>query len=93
VSLPLPAVISVIKEINEPRLPSLKAKIKAKSAPIDSWSAADLGVDPSRVGTHSATRIRTVTPPPSRSACQLLEGEPAAVAATLFEKLRAEKVV
>lgn len=93
VSLPLPAVISVIKEINEPRLPSLRGKIKAKSAAIDSWTAADLGVDTSRVGAHSATRIRTVTPPPSRSECQLLEGEPAAVAETLFAKLRAEKVV
>ena len=44
VSMPLPAVISVVKEINEPRLPSLKGKIKAKSAPIETWNAGDLGV-------------------------------------------------
>lgn len=93
VELPLPSVISVIKEINEPRLPSLRGKIKAKSAPIDSWSAADLGVDTNRVGTHSATRIRRVVPPPSRSDCQVLEGDPAAVAETLFQKLRDEKVL
>jgi electron transfer flavoprotein beta subunit len=89
----LPTVISVVKEINEPRLPSLKGKIKAKSAPVDVWSAADLDLDLATVGAHSATRVAGVTPPPARTECQKLEGEPAAVAQELFEKLRAEKVI
>ena len=93
VKVPFPTVISVVKEINEPRLPSLKGKIKAKSAPVDVWNAADLGVDLETVGAYSPTRVTGVTPPPARKACQKLEGEPAEVAATLYEKLREEKVI
>ena len=90
---PLPAVISVVKEINEPRLPSLKGKMKSKSAPIERWGAADLGIDPATVGANSAVREVGVTPPPPRTQGELLEGEAASVAATLFEKLRADKVI
>lgn len=93
VQLNLPAVISVVKEINEPRLPSLKGKIKAKSAPIEKWSAADVGVDASLVGSNSATKVHAVHAPPSRTGCEMLEGEPAQVAETLFQRLRDAKVI
>jgi electron transfer flavoprotein beta subunit len=39
--LPTPALISVVKEINEPRLPSLKGKLASKKAVIPKWDAAD----------------------------------------------------
>ncbi|MGD2278875.1 MAG: electron transfer flavoprotein subunit beta/FixA family protein, partial [Candidatus Omnitrophota bacterium] len=45
IELPLPAVLTVVKEINEPRLPSLKGKMKAKKAEIAVWTAGDLGCD------------------------------------------------
>ncbi len=93
VQIALPGAISVIKEINEPRLPSLKGKIKAKSAPVEKLTAADLGVDVSLVGKNSATRIQAVHAPPSRSGCEILEGEPAQVAETLFQRLREAKVI
>jgi len=93
VTVPLPAVLSVVKGINEPRLPSLKGKLKARSAPVDRWSAADLGVDPAAVGGNSFTQVRTVQAPPSRQTCERLEGEPPAVAEALFQKLRATKVI
>ncbi len=93
VQLSLPAVISVVKEINEPRLPSLKGKIKAKSAPVEKWTAADLGVDPSIVGTHSATKVHAVHAPPKRSGCEILSGEPTQVAEKLFQRLREAKVI
>lgn len=93
VQLDLPAVLSVVKEINEPRMPSLKGKIKAKSAPVDKWSAADLGIDTAKVGAHSPTQVRAVHAPPSRSGCEILEGEPAQVAETLFQRLRDAKVI
>ena len=93
VQITLPGVISVIKEINEPRLPSLKGKIKAKSAPVEKLTAADLGVDVSLVGKNSATKIQAVHAPPSRSGCEILEGEPAQVAEALFQRLREAKVI
>jgi electron transfer flavoprotein beta subunit len=93
VQLNLPAVISVVKEINEPRLPSLKGKIKAKSAPVEKWSASDLGVDPSIVGFNSATKVHAVHAPPKRSGCEILSGEPTQVAESLFQRLREAKVI
>ncbi len=91
--LPLPAVCSVVKEINEPRLPSLKGKMKAKKAPVTSYSAADLGVDTATVGPNSPTTIAGSQPPPPRKKGEILEGEAAEVAQKLFDKLRADQVI
>ena len=93
VKTPLPAVVSVVKEINEPRLASLKGKMKSKKAPVDRWSADDLGVDPSTVGPNSAVREAGIQPPPPRKQGEILEGEPADVATVLYEKLREEKFI
>ena len=50
IEAPLPAVISVSDAINTPRLPSIKAIMGAKKKPTDRVSAADAGLDSSRVG-------------------------------------------
>ncbi|MCL5958201.1 MAG: electron transfer flavoprotein subunit beta, partial [Chloroflexi bacterium] len=50
----LPAVISVLKGINEPRYPSLKGIMMAKRAEITVWSLADIDGDASRVGREGA---------------------------------------
>jgi electron transfer flavoprotein beta subunit len=51
----LPVVISVIEKINEPRYPSFKGIMAAKKKPVQTLSAADLGLDPSAVGLAGAT--------------------------------------
>ena len=43
--LPLPAAVTVVSEINEPRIPSLMHIMKAGSKPTQVWSLADLGLD------------------------------------------------
>lgn len=91
--IPLPGVVSVVKDINEPRLPSLKGKMKAKKAPITNFSTADLGLDTSRLGANSPTKIVGSQPPPQRKKGEILEGEPEEVAAKLFDKLRADQVI
>ena len=54
----LPVVISVLKEINNPRIPSLKNMMKAKSAKIESWGIKELDINPADVGLEgSATRV------------------------------------
>ncbi len=45
VEAPLPAAVTVVSEINEPRIPGLMHIMKAKSKPMQTWSLADLGVD------------------------------------------------
>ncbi|HKD97866.1 MAG TPA: electron transfer flavoprotein subunit beta/FixA family protein [Micromonosporaceae bacterium] len=50
-----PAIVSVWDTINEPRYPSFKGIMQAKSKPLSVLSLADLGIDPSEVGTAGAT--------------------------------------
>lgn len=90
VSAQLPAVISVAKEINEPRYPSFIGIRKAAKAAIPVWSLADLGVSlPARVTQVSA--IRSL--PAKNVEVEMIDGEPAEQAAKLVEKLLAEKVL
>lgn len=94
VEMTLPAVVSVVKEINEPRLPSLKGKMAAKKKEIVKWTAADLGLDGGAVGADSKTRVARVAPPPPRTKGELIEGEtPEEIADKLFNKLRGNKII
>src|SRR5262245_18042160 len=54
VEAPTPALISVVKSINEPRYPSMKGIMQSKKKPIDTWSLADLGLDASAAGAGAA---------------------------------------
>ncbi len=94
VDLKLPAVVSVVKEINEPRLPSLKGKMAAKKKPIVKWTAADLGLDGTNVGANAHTVTLKVTPPPPRQKGEIIDGEtPEEIADKLFKKLRDNQVI
>jgi len=85
----LPAVVSVVKEINEPRLPSLKGKMMAKKSPITKWSASDIGLDGSQTGGNSYTKVAKVAPPPPRQKGEMIEGEtPEEIADKLYNKLK-----
>jgi electron transfer flavoprotein beta subunit len=67
VSAPLPAVVSVTDQINEPRYPSFKGIMAAKKKPVETWSLADLGVTPEDVGLSAAwTVVETVAKRPPR---------------------------
>jgi electron transfer flavoprotein beta subunit len=86
----LPAVVSVVKEINEPRLPSLRGKMKAKKFEAVTWSAADLEVDKERIGLKGSPTwvVRSFTPEP-RGGGEILEGRDSAeLASKLAEKIR-----
>jgi len=89
VEVDLPAVISVVKEINEPRLPSFKAKLRAKKEPIPVWGLADLGLNADEVGlAGSFTQVVKVFPPPARGTSETWEGTPADLAARLWNRLQ-----
>ena len=77
VETPLPALFTVVKEINEPRLPSLKGKMKAKKAEISLWKADDLACEEELIGLDgSPTRVVKIFTPPPREGGRMLEGEP-----------------
>src|SRR6202007_2484618 len=76
VQVSLPAVISVGDAINEPRYPSLKAIMGAKKKPLDSVSAADVEIDPRKVGAdNSAAQWVAARAPPAKAAGEIIEDE------------------
>jgi electron transfer flavoprotein beta subunit len=89
VEAPLPCVLTVVKELNEPRLPSLKGKLAARKAQIPCWKAADLQCAPGNVGLEgSPTKVVRIFTPPARAGGEMLTGEPEDVVAKLVEKLK-----
>ncbi len=94
IRMPLPALITVVKEINEPRMPSLKGKLKAKNAQIITWSAKDLEAEEDRIGLQgSPTQVIKIFTPQPRGKGETIEGTPPEQAAKLVEKLRETKIV
>lgn len=90
VSSQLPAVISVMKDINEPRYPSFIGIRKASKAVIPEWSLADIGV------SAPAPQIRVaqlMNPPVKNVQVEMLEGTPEEQAAKLVDRLLEEKVL
>jgi electron transfer flavoprotein beta subunit len=70
-----PVLFTVVKEINEPRLPSLKGKMKAKKVTILALTADDLDADPSLLGlAGSPTKVVRVFAPELKGDRTMLEG-------------------
>ena len=75
IETPLPCLFSVVKEINEPRLASLKGKMRAKKAEIVIWSSKDIQADPQRLGlAGSPTQVIKIFSPPPRKGGQIFQG-------------------
>jgi electron transfer flavoprotein beta subunit len=92
--LPLPALLTVVKEINEPRVPSLKGKMRSKSLKIGVYGTKELEADPERVGLQgSATQVIRVFPPPRLKEREWIEGTPVKQVGQLLDKLTALKVI
>ncbi len=90
----LPLLITVTKEINIPRIPSLKGMMKAKKEEIPTLSAEEIGADQSRIGIlGSPTKVRRVYKPISTGPGQMIEGTPSEAARSLLKKLKESKIV
>lgn len=95
VTAPLPVVLSVVKEINEPRYPSFMGIRKANRAEIPVWSAADLSVDgPTGAAASKVDWSHVYTIPPRVGSVEMIEaGSVAEQAKILVDKLFEEKVI
>jgi len=91
VSAKLPAVVSVVQSIGEPRYPSFMGIRKASKATIPVWSLSDLGIEaPAAV----VARTELMNPPVKDTVVEMITGEtPEAIAEVLVEKILAEKVL
>ena len=71
----LPACLSTTKELNEPRLASLKGKMASRKAAVPRWGASELGLAPGEAGSALApTAVLRCEPPPPRPAGMRVEG-------------------
>ncbi|TET29794.1 MAG: electron transfer flavoprotein beta subunit/FixA family protein [Anaerolineales bacterium] len=92
VAASFPAVISVVKEINEPRYPSFMGIRKASKAEIPIWSAAELGLEGDLESALTWPDVYAI--PKVETECEFIEGEtPEEIAAKLVDRLIEEKVV
>jgi electron transfer flavoprotein beta subunit len=85
----LPALLTVVREVNEPRLPSYRASLRARTQGITIWGVADLSVDPERIGVAgSPTRVSRVFVPEYDRQGQFFAGSPEDQAKALIATLR-----
>ncbi len=78
VETPLPCLFTVVKEINTPRLPSLKGKMRAKSMAITKWTADDIAAAEKNIGLDgSPTRVIKIFTPPPRKGGEIIKGQDA----------------
>jgi electron transfer flavoprotein beta subunit len=91
IETPLPCLLTVVKEINEPRLPSLKGMLRAKSAKITVWTQKELNLDPQSIGLCSSpTQVIKIFTPPPRLGGQILKGDTQEVVEKLVGLLKGE---
>jgi electron transfer flavoprotein beta subunit len=72
----LPAVVSVVEKINEPRYPSFKGIMAAKKKPVETLTLADIGFDPARAGLQaSSTEVISFARRPPKQAGTIISDE------------------
>lgn len=76
VTCPLPALVSVTAGVVEPRYPSFKGIMAAKSKPVDEVGIGDLGIEAGSVGwAGGGQEIVAIEPAPAREAGEVIEDE------------------
>lgn len=94
VKLPLPGLITVVREVGEPRPPSLKGKMRAKKYEVPVATAQDLGLDASEVGLNgSYTQVVKVFAPQAAGKREMIDAPPAQAGALAIDRLVENKVI
>ena len=91
----LPAALGTVKEINEPRLASLKGKMAAKKAAVAKWGIAELGLAANEAGAAGAASevLRSAPPPPRPEGLRVEGATPAEKAGKLVDILIERKLI
>ncbi|MGE5484846.1 MAG: electron transfer flavoprotein subunit beta/FixA family protein [Ignavibacteriales bacterium] len=90
----LPILLTVMKDINQPRLPTLKGIMRAKRTEIRTWTLEDIEADEDRVGLKgSPTEVIRVFTPELRQQGEVIEGTTEEQVKALLSKLREARVV
>jgi electron transfer flavoprotein beta subunit len=91
IETPMPVLLTVVKEINEPRIPSLRGMMRAKQAKIILWTQKELNLDPEQIGLcGSPTQVVKIFTPPHRTGGLMFSGEIPEIVGKLVELLKNE---
>ena len=90
-----PAVITVVKDINTPRIPTLKGCLASLKKEIPVWKPSDIGAEIKKIGLDgSPTRVvKTAPPPPRNTVTKRIEGSPKDCAKQLVRELRIRSIL
>lgn len=87
IAVPQRSVVSVTQAVGQPRYPSLRAQIAAKTKPIDVWSTFDIGIDDA-VATYRSTSVQAVRAGRRRNEPIVVSGPPTETARVLLDFLQ-----
>jgi electron transfer flavoprotein beta subunit len=96
VKCPLPALVTVIKELNRPRYPRMQGILAAfgPDAHLKQWGPKDIGAEENRIGLKgSPTQVQKTFTPKFEKKTEKLTGDPAAAAKTLAERLKERRLL
>jgi electron transfer flavoprotein beta subunit len=93
IAAPLPAVVAVSDAINEPRYPSLKGIMSAKSKPAETLTLAELGAEPGRAGLEGSRTSVLATAPPAPKGNQVKIEDDGSAAEKLVDWLAERKLL
>lgn len=92
VESPLPVLLTVVRELNDPRMPSLKGKMAAKKVVIKTLTATDIGAEEESLGLKgSPTQVRNIFAPEMNAERMMIEGTPEEQINKLIEELKINK--
>ena len=85
----LPVLLTVVKELNDPRMPSLKGKMAAKKAEIKVMGFVDIDADENSLGLKgSPTQVKNIFAPEIKSERRMIEGSPEEMVDSLIRELK-----
>jgi len=91
---PTPAVVMGTQLLGEPRYPSLRGIMQARSKPIETWSLAELGLDASAVGAGAATtKTLDSEKPPQRAGATFVRETPEVAVAQVVDFLASRRLI
>ena len=94
IEMSLPGLLTVVKEINEPRFPTLRGKIKARKSEIETWGITTLEGDAKDYGRKgSSTRVIRIFRPEIRSKGEIFAGPVEEQVKTLTARLKQSEVL
>jgi electron transfer flavoprotein alpha/beta subunit len=95
IEVKMPVLFTAIKELNEPRYPTLKGIINAhRNFKITVWNAKDLNTEPEKIGLiGSPTQVKRTFSPEPKGTVEMITGSGIDMANTIIDRLKSKNVV